>query len=349
MLYFWPVITPETERPFSKKIVVLGGGSQFNLLCGLVKLNNPELITAMPGSWDSGGSSGRLRTTLGSLPPGDARQCLIGLMEQERQQVWSIRESDDRFHDHVGPLKGHDFINLEIDLLSRLAGSFQGGLDAFREKYGIRGRVIPSSTVSLHLSARLESGKIIDGERAIDTRAERKGFNPKDSITSIWLNTPPDANKLAIEAITEADIISFAPGSLWTSILPHLLMRDVKEAIHNSKAKVILNQNLMTERGQTDFYDTSDHLEKFLYYFGDRDRLDYMVVSPNGVPERIIDYYARFNQFPVEINDDILEKCHKMAPGLTIVQEPLAFFTEEEDLLRHDPQKLAHLNLKLAI
>lgn len=337
-------MSQEQDYPYNLKVVVLGGGTgQFNILRGLTKYNHPLNITAIPGTWDSGGSTGRLRTELGALPMGDARQCLVGLMEDERQQLWTLRESDDRFKNEVGPLQDHNFLNLELDLLTRLAGGFQQGIDAFREKYLIRGRVVPSSLLSLHLVAMLRSGDEIHGESAIDLRWKQAGFDPTDRIVRIYLNTPAEANPLAQQAIAEADLIVFSSGSLWGSVLPHLLIDGIPKAILTSKAKLMFNMNLMTERGQTDFFKGSAHLEPFLYYLGDPERLDYLVVNQDSLPTRVLQYYAEMGrQRPVDVD---IEGCLKLAPRVKIVAAPLGEEVITQNLIRHNPELLARVVL----
>lgn len=335
-----------TNSKFHQKIVVLGGGTgQFNLLRGLVQLNEPSLITAMPGTWDSGGSSGKLRTELGVLPMGDARQCLVGLMTNERQQLWTLRESDDRFEDGVGPLKGHNFLNLEIQLLNKLAGGFDKAIDAFREKYGIKGRVIPSSLLSLHIIARTSAGKEIYGEENIDTRWQQEDFDPDDKMDRVYLSTPAEANPQALKAIKEADLIIFSSGSLFGSVLPHLLIEGVAETINKSKAKLVFVLNIMTERGQTDNFSASEHLSLFAHYLGNSKRVNYMIVNKNSIDKQLLEFYTeKGKQTPIRLDK---QNCLKISPNLKIIQAPMAAYLKKSNLLRHDPIKLARTILNL--
>lgn len=323
----------------SQNLVVIGGGTgEFHTIRGLIKVNDPGKITAIPGSWDSDGSSGRLRTELGVLPPGDPRRCFFAFMEDEGQLLESLLLSDDRFDDIAGPLHGHDLINLEITRLSHIHGGFQGGIEAFRRRNRIRGHVVPSSLMSLHIITKLLSSDELFGEAALDQRGKDPNFNPKNRVVDIYLNTPASANELAVDAIRRADKIIFAPGSLWGSILPHLLIKQFRQAIIESDAPLILVGNLMTERGQTDLFPASEHLKPFLRYLKDRDRLNYMVVNSNGMPPKILEYYGSFGQEPVIIDDGA---CLNLAPNLKIIRAPMATYFEDEDLLRHDGDVLA--------
>src|SRR3989338_5151993 len=153
------------KYPHAQKIVTFGGGTgHFSLLRGLVELNQPELITAIVGTWDSGGSSGRLRTELGVLPPGDMRQCLLALMEDPKQRQLAQKLFDDRLADIPGPLRGHSLGNLISARLEHIYKGADRGVEAERLLFRIRARVCPVSISELNLMARLEGGEELDGE-----------------------------------------------------------------------------------------------------------------------------------------------------------------------------------------
>ena len=336
----------EKEYSFNQKVVVLGGGTgQFNLLRGLVKLNSPENITAIPGTWDSGGSSGKLRTDIGTLPPGDARQCLIALMEKDEQRSVALGLSQNRFKDVSGPLKGHDFLNLTIELLGRIYQGHDRALDAFRTLFCIRGQVVPSSLTNFNLIAKLRSGIEIFGEKDIDQRGDQPNFDPSDRITQIFFDTPAQPNQDALKAIDKADKIVFSSGSLWGSILPHLLINGIPEAIVESSATLIFVLNLMTERGQTDSFTASDHLRPFVEYLGDKNKLAYMIANKDGLTNEVVEIYGSEGQEHVSMDED---KCKQVAPNLIIISEQLAAYSKRSHLLRHNPDKLAQLILNLS-
>ncbi len=327
------------KYPYQQKIVTFGGGTgHFSLLRGLVELNQPDLITAVVGTWDSGGSSGRLRTELGILPPGDIRQCLLALMEDPKQRQVAQKLFDDRLEEVSGPLKGHSLGNLISARLEHIYKSPDRGTEAERLLFRIKSRVLPVSLNELTLIAKLESGEEIEGETNIDLRAESKTFDPKHRIMRIYFETNADPNPEVIQAIKDADKIIFSAGDLFTSILPHLLVNGVKEAIISSKAKVILIMNLMTKRGETDSYKASDYLKAFLSYLEDKDAIDHILANSNGLNEEILKIYEKEGQDPIKIDRD---ECLRLAPNLVINELPLAIYHLREHLLRHDPQALA--------
>lgn len=331
---------------FKQKIVSLGGGTgHFSLLRGLVELNQPELITAIVGTWDSGGSSGRLRTELGVLPPGDMRQCLLALMEDPKQRQVAQKLFDDRLADIPGPLRGHSLGNLISARLEHIYKGADRGIEAERLLFRIRARVCPVSISELNLMAKLEGGEELEGEATIDLRAEKSDYNPKKRITRIYFETNADPNPQAIAAILDAEKVIFSAGDLYTSVLPHLLVGGIKEAIEQSKAKVILILNLMTKVGETDNFKASDYLKAFTYYLGGNDRIDYMIASENSMDAEILKVYKKDKQQPVDVDE---EACKKIAPKTKIVKKPLALYHIREHLFRHDPEKLASAILQLS-
>lgn len=329
----------------AQKIVTLGGGTgHFSLLRGLVELNQPDLINAIVGTWDSGGSSGRLRTELGILPPGDIRQCLLALMEDPKQRQVAQKLFDDRLADIPGPLKGHSLGNLIAARLEHIYKGADRSIEAERLLFRINARVLPVSISELNLMAKLEGGEELHGESSIDLRSKKKDFDPKKKITRIYFETNADPNPEAIQAILSAEKIIFSAGDLFTSILPHLLVSGIKEAIVASKAKIVVVLNLMTKVGETDNFKASDYLKAFIYYLGDAKKIDFMVANGNGLDKEVLSVYEKDRQQPVEID---LDTCQQIAPEMKIVKEPLAVYHIREHLFRHDPEKLATTLLSL--
>lgn len=330
---------------FQQKIVTFGGGTgHFSLLRGLVELNQPDLISAVVGTWDSGGSSGRLRTELGILPPGDFRQCLLALMEDSKQRQVAQKLFDDRLEEVAGPLKGHSLGNLITARLEHIYKGADRGTEAERLLFRIRARCLPVSLTELNLMAKLEGGEEIEGETNIDLRAASKTYNPKHKIMRIYFDTNADPNPEVIAAIKEADKIILSAGDLYTSVLPHLLVNGVKEAIMDSKAKLILVLNLMTKRGETDSYKASDYLGTFLSYLEDKERINYMIANTNGLEKEILKIYEKEGQEPVKVDEDA---CLNFSANIKIIKSKLAVYYIREHLLRHDPQELATTILKL--
>jgi uncharacterized cofD-like protein len=328
-----------------QRIITFGGGTgQFHLLSGLRDLNETSLITAVAGSWDSGGSSGRLRTELGVLPPGDIRRCLLALMENEKQRMVAQALFDDRFEEIAGPLKGHSFGNL---LTARLEYIYKGqdrGITAESDLFRISAKVMPVSIANVTLIAETCKGNEIVGETGVDLRVKNKDYDPDDKIIRIYFDTRADANPSVIKAIKTADKIVFSAGDLYTSVLPHLLVNGIKEAIAKSKAKLIFVLNLATKPGETDFYKASDFLKAFLFYLDAPGRLDYLVVNENRLDSEILDIYKGEGQNLVEVDEKTI---HKLEPKLKIVKKPIAAYHKKEHLFRHDPVKLAKTILSL--
>ena len=334
-----------SDRKYRQKVVTFGGGTgQFHLLSGLRELNETSLITAVAGTWDSGGSSGRLRTELGVLPPGDIRRCLLALMKDERQREVAQRLFDDRLQDLTGPLKGHSFGNL---LTARLENIFKGqdrGIDAERELFGVKAKVMPVSISTLDLIAETSKKNKIVGETNIDRRIMDKNYDKDDKIVRIYFDTRADVNPSVLEEIAKAEKIVFSAGDLFTSILPHLLVDGVKEAIEKSKAKLIYIVNLLTKPGETDSYKASDFVKKFLFYLDAPGRLDYIIINDNHLDAEVLEIYKGEGQSLVKVDD---EAIRKLEPKAKIIRKPVSRYLKKEHLLRHDPLKLALTILKL--
>lgn len=328
---------------YSQKIVTFGGKTgHFQLLNGLKRYNNPELITAVVGSWDSGGSSGVLRTELGVLPPGDIRGCILALMEDPEQQKIAQRLFDDRLTNMTGPLKGHSLGNLIGVRLDHIFHGQDRGTDAERALFRVRAQVLPASLTNLNLVAVTQKGIEINGEGNIDFRRNRKDFDPKDKIVRIYFGAHADINPRVIKAIQEAEKIIFAPGDLFTSILPHLLVDGVAEAIQKSKAKLYFVLNLTTKPGETDFFKASDYIKAFLFYLGKPSRLNFVLADSGGISRGVINVYKKAGQQIVKVDD---QEVLKIAPKVKIIKKKLAEYFKKDHLLRHNSANLAKLIL----
>lgn len=333
------------SEKYKQKVITLGGGTgQFHLLSGLRQLNDNTLLTAVAGNWDSGGSSGRLRTELGVLPPGDIRRCLLALMPGEKQRLVAQTLFDDRLEDLVGPLKGHSFGNL---LTARLETIYKGqdrAIDAERRLFMVKAKVMPVSITNINLVAETVRGNKIEGETNIDLRVEKKDYDAGDGIARIYFDSRADANIACLEQIETADKIVFAPGDLYTSVLPHLLVHGVKEAISRSKAKLIFVLNILTKPGETDSYKASNFIEKFLFYLDTPGRLDYIVVNDNHLDSEILETYKAAGQNLVVLDE---KRIKELEPKVKIVRKPITKYLKSEHLLRHDPIKLAESILEI--
>lgn len=331
------------SKKHNQKIVTFGGGTgQYHLLTGLRELNKNESITAVAGTWDSGGSSGRLRTELGVLPPGDIRRCILALMPGEKQRMVAQTLFDDRLEDMVGPLKGHSFGNL---LTARLENIYKGqdrGIDAERELFNVKANVMPVSITHVNLVAETSKGNKIEGETNIDLRVKDKNYDKNDRIVRIYFDTRADPNLEVLKQIEEADKIVFSAGDLYTSILPHLLVEGVSETISKSKAELVYILNLATKPGETDDYKASDFLKQFLFYLDIPGRLNYLVANDNHLDREILDIYKGEGQNLVEIDE---AQVKKLEPSVKIVKKSVSTYLKKEHLLRHNSEKLASVVL----
>lgn len=324
---------------YNQKIVTFGGKTgHFQLLNGLKKYNSPQNITAVVGTWDSGGSSGVLRSELGVLPPGDIRACLLALMEDDEQQRVAQRLFDDRLKEMVGPLKGHSLGNLIGVRLDHIFHGQDRGTDAERSLFRVRGQVLPATLTDLNLVAVTKKGSEIDGEANIDNRKDMVGFNPKDRITRIYFGTHADSNPRVIDVIKKADKIVFAPGDLYTSVLPHLLVDGVSEALQKSKAKIYFVLNLIEKEGETDYFKASDFVKAFVFYLGNAQRLDYLVANNGKFDSEIVKLYKGEKKRAIELDES---ECKKVVENINILKTNLGEYLKKAHLLRHNPDRLA--------
>lgn len=330
---------------YHQKIVTFGGKTgHFQLLTGLKELNDPSQITAVVGTWDSGGDSGVLRSELGVLPPGDIRACLLALMEDKDQQIVAQRLFDDRLKEVAGPLKGRSLGNLIGVRLDRIFHGIDRGTDAERALFRIRGQVLPATLTDLNLVGMTKNGIEIEGEADIDNRKKRQDFDPKDRIMRIYFNAKAEANPRVLTSITEAYKIVFAPGDLYTSVLPHLLVEGVAEAIKKSRAKLFFILNLIEKEGETDNFRASDFVKAFVFYLGDSKRLNFVIANTGKFDKETINLYVGEGKKAVVLDELV---CKKIAPKAKMIKGIFWEYLKSAHLLRHDPLRLADSILKL--
>ncbi len=279
------------------KIVAIGGGTGLSTLLRGLKYYTSN-ITAIVTVSDSGGSSGRLRRDMGVLPPGDIRNCLVALAVSEPLMTELFQY---RFKE--GELKGHSFGNLLIAAMSDITGNFERAIWETSKVLSIRGRVLPSTLSSVTLCAEFEDGKIIKGEDKIPYY--------KKKIKHLFIE-PSEVYPLdeAIEAIYDAELIIFGPGSLYTSIISNLLVKGIPEAIREAKAPKVYVVNIMTQPGETDGYTASHHLRELLRYLN-MDKIDYVFVNNGKVDEGILARYEKEFAKLVKIDYNNLERYAK--------------------------------------
>ena len=308
-------------------IVAIGGGTGLSsLLKGLKRYSSR--ITAIVTVADDGGSSGVLRRELGVQPPGDIRNCLAALATEEPLIKGLFQY---RFSSGNG-LEGHSFGNLFLSALTAITGSLETAITASSKVLAVQGQVVPATNVDVQLWAELENGQRIEGESAIG-----KSQIP---IIRIGCDPPqPPALPRALEAIKNAEIILIGPGSLYTSILPNLLVPEIVTAIARSKAPKLYICNLMTQPGETDGLDVTGHvraIEAQLASRGITRKIFSSILAQNELePSPLIDYYKSKGSEPVKCNKiDLLNRGYKVY--LASLQGSKATPT-----FRHDPRSLA--------
>ena len=318
-----------------RKITVIGGGTgTFVVLSGLKKypLDLSVVVTMM----DSGGSTGRLRDQLGILPPGDLRQCLVAL--SDAPLLWRKLFL---YRFEKGDLEGHNFGNIFLAALEKVSSNYDEAIETVSYVLKTKGKVIPVTLNKLHLVAEYENGKKVTGEGLID-----ENHSEKSRIKNAYLEPQGKANPKAIKSIEESDYIVIGPGDLYTSIIPVLLVRGVKEAMRKSKAKIVYIMNMMTKSGQTTSYKAFDHVADLVKYLG---REPEVVLINNGeISSDILSSYEHYNEVKV-VND--LNKN-----GYQIIERDLVDITKVEknssdilyrSILRHDSEKVAKTLIKI--
>lgn len=309
------------------KIVAIGGGTGLStMLKGIKKITNN--ITAIVSVGDDGGSSGKLREELGVLPPGDIRSCIAALADDE-DLVTKLFQY--RFKDCEG-LSGHSFGNLFITAMCSITGNMVRAVKESSSVLSIRGRVLPSTLDDMRLVAEMEDGSIIKGESNI----------PESGKKIKRLFTEPENCKPledAICAIHDADIIILGPGSLYTSVIPNLLINDIAKAVNDSKAKKIYVCNIMTQPGETDGFSVSDHL-KTLINHAKYDKIVNAVLVNTDLPPELIAPYKDAGSEPVVVDTKEINNM-----GIQVVQKNLIEDKRFEDghssFVRHSPSRLA--------
>jgi uncharacterized cofD-like protein len=312
------------------RIVSIGGGTGLSaLLHGLKHATTPVDITAVVTVTDDGGSSGRLRRDFDVLPPGDIRNCLVALSEDE---ALLSRLFQYRFQAGTG-LKGHSFGNLFLTALAHITGDFALAVKQSSEVLKIRGRIFPSTSSNVELEAVLEDGSLVYGETKI-SRSRRH-------ISTIRLR-PRGCKPLpeTLDAIAAADLITLGPGSLFTSVIPNLLVSGIPKAIRQSKALKAYFVNLMSQPGETIDFRASDHVLAIRDHAGGR-LLDCAVVSTSRITTTLRRRYAERSAAPVENDIDMLREL-----GLEVIEADLL---QAGPRVRHNPAAAGAVALELAI
>ncbi len=326
----WDAIATHRRLRKGPRIVVIGGGTGLSTLLRGLKHYSGN-ITAIVTVADDGGSSGRLRREMGGIPPGDIRNCLTALADEEKllTELFQYR-FEGRFEESSG-LSGHSFGNLFLSAMNEITGDWEKAIAASSQVLAIRGRVLPSTLSDVSLWANLSDGRHIQGESNI-TKA-------KGSIDEIGcIPAEPPALPQAVEAINEADYIVIGPGSLYTSIIPNLLVPELVEALAARKVPRIYICNIMTEPGETQGYTVSEHIQAIDRACG-RSLFDAVLVQKKMPSEVAIDRYLKEGSTPV-----LLDRTTVIDSGRRIVIANV--MSEHEGTVRHDPTRLARVLVK---
>jgi uncharacterized cofD-like protein len=324
---FFDIIYNNRQLNRGPKVAVVGGGTGLSvLLTGLKQFTSN--ISAIVTVADDGGSSGRIREEFDILPPGDIRNCLVALADAPvlMRDLFQFR------FDTNSQLSGHSFGNLFITVMTQLTGDFEKAVKETSKVLNLRGQVIPSTLNKVVLIAEHKDGTTTIGENNI----------PKThrSIERVYLNPDkPQATPDAVKAIKEAQIIVLGPGSLYTSIIPNLLIGEISEAIALSDAVKVYVCNAMTQPGETDNYSASDHIKALLSHSHPK-IIDYCIVNTAEITQDILQRYIKQGSNLV-VNDR--RKIEEM--GYRVIEDD--FGVIEDTLIRHDPSKLAKIILGL--
>ncbi|HLQ74213.1 MAG TPA: YvcK family protein [Bacillota bacterium] len=305
------------------KVVVVGGGTGMPvLLSGLKHL--PVHLTSLVNVVDDGGSTGRLRKEREMPAPGDVRNVIAALSEAEPTLLKLFQH---RFSNNED-LNGHSLGNMLLVALSEVTGDFMQGIQEVSRVFNVKGNIYPISNESLSLHAEMADGTILSGESNIPL-AEKK-------IKRVYLepsHIKPLSN--AIQSLKEADLIVISPGSLYTSILPNLIIPDVFETIKQSDAKKVYVCNVMTQNGETTGYTAADHL-KAIYDHTEQGWIDTVIVHNEQINEEVLAHYREEKAYPVIVDEDRLQEL-----GVNIVSKNIIQY--QQHIIRHNKKKIAQL------
>lgn len=322
---------PRSAASSTFRVVAIGGGSGLSVvLRGLKSYVGDRIadLAAVVAVSDDGGSSGRLRRELGVLPPGDIRNCIVALADDE---ALLSRLFQYRFPGEEG-LGGHSFGNLFLTALTGVTGDFAHAIATAESILSVRGRILPASLEQIHLRGLGRSGRSYEGESAV-------GASPEPLVQVVVEPPRPDAYPPAVEAIVDADLIVLGPGSLYTSILANLLIPGIRSAVQRSAARVVLPLNLMTQPGETEGLDGEGHLRAVVEVVGEGS-VDTVLVSDAPPDAARLDAYTAEGASPVSIDRDAAE-----ALGASVLSRDLL---DEGTLIRHHPGELGRALVDLA-
>jgi uncharacterized cofD-like protein len=295
------------DNPFPHndlKIAVIGGGTgSFTVLGSLKRYSHS--IAAIVNMADDGGSTGVLRDELGTLPPGDVRQCLVALSDSPKvRDLFNYRFEE-------GTFQGHAFGNLLLSALEKMTGSFSEAVETASEILRVNGVVVPATLDNVRLKMEWPKYQyVLEGEKVIDAGSFK--YDARDAILS--LAPKATANPMAIRAIEQADLVLIAPGDLYTSLGPLLILDGIGDALERTSARVMYICNLVTKKGQTEKFTVSDHAQEIERFVG-KPVLDYVIYNEQVPSEQLAERYKEEGAFLVEASVNDLNKKHYKAVG----------------------------------
>lgn len=311
------------------KIVAIGGGTGLSILLRGLKEYTSN-ITAIVTVADDGGGSGILREDLGMLPPGDIRSCILALANTEPTMEKLLQY---RFKE--GKLKGQNFGNLFLAAMNEIYGSFEEAVRETSNVLAVTGKVLPMTLENVTLFAELENGIKVQGESNIPLKNSEYSSRIKRVFMEPVMTNPLEE---AVAAIEEADIIVLGPGSLYTSVIPNLLVNDMVTHIYESEAVVVYISNVMTQPGETDGYTVYQHVEAILNHSRE-DLLDYCIANVEEIPEETLEKYKEDGAKPVILTDEDELKLNHM--GIKVIKDNL--IDVKKDYIRHDALKISEI------
>lgn len=320
------------------KVVILGGGTGTSTILRSLK-NYTSNITAIVAVSDDGGGSGTLRQDIGILPPGDIRNCITALSNAEPmlQKLMKYRFED-------GMLKNQSFGNLFLAAMAGITGSFEEGVKQTSKVLAITGKVLPVTDEDVYLCAELSNGEKVIGESVIPQIVSKNKVRI-DKMYTFPRRTQPISGVL--EAIKEADIIILGPGSLYTSIIPNLLVEGVVEAITGSKAMKFYICNIMTQDGETNEYTVTDHVNALLKH-GAPGIFKYCLVNKKDFPDDIIEKYKSENSYPVSIDSEVTNNLYGESKGEIQYIVDDFVLVKDDNLARHNADYICRKIMMIA-
>lgn len=311
-------------------IVAVGGGTGLSTLLKGIK-GFTRNITAVVAVTDEGGSSGRIKAEWGMLPPGDVRNCMVALAENDSELKKILDFRFDR-----GELAGHSLGNLLLLAVTELCGDFSAAVERMNHLLAIRGRVLPVTTEGISLAGKTVNGLKIRGELEISHYGHE--------LSEIWLE-PQNARPLedVMKAVDDADIILLGPGSLFTSVIPNLLLPDFAEKLCAAPVPKVYICNLMTQPEETEGMNIVQHLDWVSAALGEVP--DCIVVNSEPIPDDIIASYKEQGASPLYLDYHQREEINRR--GCLCIEAPIALVFAEQHTVKHDPQKLADVIFKL--